>query len=72
MWIEGTSKELSSAGAVQGDTVECIADLAAGKFSWWKAGIKFYECDIPTSMKGKPIFFSLQSHNIEDQLEISV
>jgi hypothetical protein len=52
-----------------GETVECVADLASSKFSWWKKGNRFAECIVPVGMRNKPIYVSLLFSSIGDEAD---
>jgi hypothetical protein len=57
--FEGLSYRQIGVGIVAGETVECMAELASSKLSWWKKGSKIAECSVPTEMRKKPIFISI-------------
>jgi hypothetical protein len=56
---EGGSEKRTDVVIVVGETVECVADLASCKLSWWKNGSQFAECAVPAGMRNKPIYISI-------------
>jgi hypothetical protein len=53
-----------------GETLECVADLASCKLSWWKKGSRIAECDVPAGMRNKPIYISIMLWNTGDEVDL--
>jgi hypothetical protein len=52
--------------------VECVADLASCKLSWWKKGSQIAECAVPAGMRNKPIFVSIILFNTGDEVDLCI
>jgi hypothetical protein len=52
--------------------VECVADLASYKLSWWKKGSRIAECAVPTGMRNKPIYISIILYHTGDEVDLCI
>jgi hypothetical protein len=66
----GGSGKSTGIGCAAGETVECIADLASSKLSWWKKGSLIGECSVPVGMMNKPIYISILLNKTGDEVDL--
>jgi hypothetical protein len=52
--------------------VECVADLASYKLSWWKKGSLIAECAVPAGMRNKPIYISIILAQTGDEVDLCI
>jgi hypothetical protein len=71
-FYEGGSGKQIDYGTVAGETVDCVADLASFKLSWWKKGNQITECFVPARMRNKPIYISIILWNTGDEVDLCV
>jgi hypothetical protein len=52
--------------------VECVADLANFKLSWWKKGNRIAECAVPTGMRNKSIYISILLFETGEEVDLCI
>jgi hypothetical protein len=71
LWQGGSGKQVGVCTVAE-ETVECVADLASFKLSWWKKGSQIAECAVPTGMRNKPIYISIILFDSGDEVDLYV
>jgi hypothetical protein len=59
-------------GAIEGETIECIADLVSFQLRWAKEGKRIAETPIPISMRDEPLYLSILLFFEGDEVDIYI